>query len=249
LRDLDDDSECGGALCVTILAGHGLYMMIGIGTLAIRLSTISMRRRFLLLAAGLGTLAAPGFAVADGIPDAAVPIRGFCDALVTIMKAGRTTPFPQRFSKLAPAADSALDLPYILQEAVGPRFTSAAPQQRSELQPAFRSYTIATYVANFDDYSGDRFEVSPELREAANGDQIVRTRFVPPSGGARVIDYVMRQTDGSWKAGDVLLDGTISRVAVLRSEFRHILDEGGFEALVTNLRKKVVDLSGGTITG
>jgi phospholipid transport system substrate-binding protein len=59
----------------------------------------------------------------------------------------------------------------------------------------------------------------------------------------------MRQTDGSWKAGDVLLDGTISRVAILRSEFRHILAAGGFEALLTNLRKKVADLSGGTITG
>lgn len=223
--------------------------MIEIETSTRPLSAISIRRRFLLLTAGLGTLTASGFAVADGIPDAAVPIQGFCDALLTIMKAGRTTPFPQRFSKLAPAADSALDLPYILQEAVGPRLTSATPEQRSDLQPAFRSYTIAIYVANFDDYSGDRFEVSPELREAANGDQIVHTRFLPPSGDARVIDYVMRQTDGSWKAGDVLLDGTISRVAVLRSEFRHILAEGGFEALLSNLRKKVVDLSDGTITG
>jgi phospholipid transport system substrate-binding protein len=77
----------------------------------------------------------------------------------------------------------------------------------------------------------------------------VHTRFVPPSGDARVIDYVMRQADGRWKAGDVLLDGTISRVAVLRSEFRHILAEGGLEALLTNLRKKVADLSSGTITG
>jgi phospholipid transport system substrate-binding protein len=164
------------------------------------------------------------------------------------MKAGRTTPFPQRFATLAPTVDRALDLPYILREAVGPRWASATPEQQSELQPALRSYTIATYVVNFDAYSGDRFEVSPELREAANGDQIVHTRFVPSSGDARVIDYVMRQTDGGWKAGDVLLDGTISRVAVLRSEFRHILAEGGFEALLTNLWKKVADLSGGTIT-
>jgi phospholipid transport system substrate-binding protein len=236
-------------LCATVLVRRGLYAMLEIETSTRPLSAISIRRRFLLLTAGLGILAAPGFAVADGIPDAAVPIQGLCDALLTIMKAGRTTPFPQRFATLAPTVDRALDLPYILQEAVGPRWTSATPEQQSELEPAFRTYTIATYVANFDDYSGDRFEVSPELREAANGDQIVHTRFVPPSGDARVIDYVMRQTDGSWKAADVLLDGTISRVAVLRSEFRHILAEGGFEALLTNLRKKVADLSGGTITG
>jgi hypothetical protein len=90
------------------------------------------------------------------------------------------------FSTLAPAVDRTLDPPYILQEAVSPRWTSATPEQQSELQPTFRSYTIATYVANFDGHSGDRFELSSELREAANGDQIVHTRFVPPSGDARV---------------------------------------------------------------
>jgi phospholipid transport system substrate-binding protein len=244
----DDAFKCGGALCATILVRRGLYPMLEIGTSTRPMSAISIGRRLLLLTAGLGILAPPGFTVADGIPDAAVPIQGLCDALLTIMKAGRTTPFPQRFAMLAPAVDRALDLPYILQEAVGPRPASATPEQQSELQSAFRSYTIATYVANFDNYSGDRFEVSPELREVANGDQIVRTRFVPPSGDARVIDYVMRQTDGSWKAGDVLLDGTISRAAVLRSEFRHLLAEGGFDALLRNLGKKVADLSGGTIT-
>jgi len=236
-------------LCATVLVRRGLYAILEIETSTRPLSAISIRRRFLLLTAGLGILAAPGFTVADGIPDAPIPIRGLCEALLTIMKAGRTTPFPQRFATLAPAADRALDLPYILQETVGPRWASATPEQQSELQPALRSYAIATHVANFDDYSGDRFEVSPELREAANGDPIVHTRFVPPSGDARVIDYVMRQNDGRWKAGDVLLNGTISRVAVLRSEFRHMFAKGGFEALLTSLRKNVADLSGGTITG
>ena len=116
------------------------------------------------------------------------------------------------------------------------------------MQSAFRAYTIATYVAKFDDYSGDRFEVLAESRDAGNGDTIVQTRFVPSSGDPRVIDYVMRQTNGIWKAVDVLLDGTISRVAVLHSEFRHILAEGGLQALLTNLRHKVADLSDATIT-
>ncbi len=43
---------------------------------------------------------------------------------------------------------------------------------------------------------------------------------------------------------DVLLDGSISRVAVQRSDFRSLL-EGGPSALVDSLRRKVADLSGG----
>jgi phospholipid transport system substrate-binding protein len=210
---------------------------------------IEFRRRVVLRTAGLGVLAAPGFVAADDIPDAAIPIQALCNALLAIMKAGRATPFPQRFETLAPIVDRALNLPLILQVAVGPRWASSTPKQQSDLQSAFRSYTIATYVENFDEYSGDRFEVPPELRPVGDGDQIVHTRFISSSGDPRVIDYVMRQTDGVWKAVDVLLDGTISRVAVLRSEFRHILAEGGLQALLKELQQKVSDLSGGTITG
>jgi phospholipid transport system substrate-binding protein len=212
-------------------------------------SAFPIRRRALLGTAGLGILAPAGFAAADDISDAAVPIQGLYDALLSVMKAGRTTPFPRRFEMLAPAVDRTLDLALILRTAVGPRWVSATPEQQSALQHAFRSYTIVTYVANFDDYTGQRFEVLPESRDAGNGDQIVHTRFVPLSGDPRVIDYVVRQTEGTWKAVDVLLDGTISRVAVLRSEFRHILADGGFQALITNLQQKVSDLSDNTVTG
>jgi hypothetical protein len=43
-------------LCVTILVQRGLYAMLEIETSTRPLSTISIRRRFLLLAAGLGIL-------------------------------------------------------------------------------------------------------------------------------------------------------------------------------------------------
>jgi phospholipid transport system substrate-binding protein len=225
------------------------HTMIQIEATTRLLSAHPVRRRVVLRTAVLGVLAAPGFVAADDIPDAAIPIQALCNALLVIMKAGRATPFPQRFATLAPIVDRALNIQLILQVAVGPRWASSTPEQQSALQSAFRSYTIATYVENFDEYSGDRFEVPPELRPVGDGDQIVHTRFISSSGDPRVIDYVMRQTDGVWKAADVLLDGTISRVAVLRSEFRHILAEGGLPALLKELQQKVSDLSGGAITG
>ena len=49
------------------------------------------------------------------------------------------------------------------------------------------------------------------------------------------------------KAVDVLADGSISRVAVQRSDFRDLLRNGGVPALITALRQKVVTLSGGML--
>jgi phospholipid transport system substrate-binding protein len=46
---------------------------------------------------------------------------------------------------------------------------------------------------------------------------------------------------------DVLLDGTISRVAVQRSDFRGLLADGDASALVASLEQKIADLSGGTL--
>jgi phospholipid transport system substrate-binding protein len=55
----------------------------------------------------------------------------------------------------------------------------------------------------------------------------------------------MRQANGPWQVVDVLLDGTISRVAVQRSDFRHLLTQGGSAALVVSLQSKAAQLSGG----
>ena len=57
----------------------------------------------------------------------------------------------------------------------------------------------------------------------------------------------MRQTPAGWRVVDVLADGTISRVATQRSDFRSTLAHGGGQALVTTLQRKVSDLSGGSL--
>ena len=57
----------------------------------------------------------------------------------------------------------------------------------------------------------------------------------------------MEQTPSGWKVVDVLAAGSISRVAVQRSDFRHLLSNGGGDALLASLRRKTADLSGGTL--
>jgi len=45
----------------------------------------------------------------------------------------------------------------------------------------------------------------------------------------------------------VLMDGSISRVAVQRSDFRGLLGQGGAADLIASLQRKVSDLSGGAL--
>ena len=66
------------------------------------------------------------------------------------MRAGRSTPFPQRFDALAPSVDRAFDLETILKVSVGLRWDQLGPTMQAKLLKAFRRFTVATYVANFD---------------------------------------------------------------------------------------------------
>jgi phospholipid transport system substrate-binding protein len=178
--------------------------------------------------------------------DPAAPIEALDKALLDAMRAGRATPFPDRFKMLAPTIDAAFDLPEILRNSVGLRWQDMSTDQRSALEQVFRVFTIASYAANFDNFDGQRIEILPE-RRSIGADQVIATNLIQGEQATR-IDYVMRQTGGTWRAIDVLLNGTISRVAVQRSDFRRLLDSGNAERLIQSLRDKVAELSGGTVT-
>lgn len=179
--------------------------------------------------------------------DIAAPIAALNAGLAQIERAAPNTSFAQRYQMLAPIVDRAFNLPFVLQEVVGPRWPSIPADQQQRLLAAFRAFTIATYVSSFDSNSGDRFQLLPATHPYGP-DIAVETRIVPRTGDPTEIDYVMRQGPAGWQAINVLLDGTISRVAVQRSDFRSLLDSGnGAEALIDSLTRKVENLSNGTV--
>ncbi len=210
------------------------------------------RRRVVVLGTGAAVaLASPlagpaGRAWADPSPEIIAPIQALYDSLLMAMKAGPKTPFGQRFDILAPAVDRALDMPTILQVSVGQAWAELPADQRDALQDAFRRYTISSYVSSFNNYTGQRFAIAPAPRSVGTGQEIVQTQIIPPSGGSHQLDYVMRQDGADWKAVDVLAEGTISRVATQRSDFRALLARGGGPALLASLQKKAADLAGTT---
>ena len=203
----------------------------------------SHRRAFLALA-----FCSVFVGVARAQDDSAIskPLEALYGGLEAVMKAGKATPFTQRFETLAPVVEAAFDLSTILKVSVGLRWDSMDGQTRDALLRAFQRFTVATYVASFDKYDGERFEVLPGARESGT-DRVVRTEIVPTTGDRIRLDYDMRNENGQWRAGDVLIDGSISRVAVQRSDFRSVLESGGGDALLASLQRKTSDLSGGAM--
>jgi len=174
------------------------------------------------------------------------PVEQLHAGLIEIMKAGKTAPFRQRYDRIAPVIGRTFDLEVMVRQVVGPRWTALPPDQQAALGDAFRRYTIASYVSNFDGYSGERFEVLPGVAAAGN-DRVVKTQIITASGQVHVLAYVMRQTGGGWRVVDVLAEGSVSHVATQRSEIRSVLSDSGGPGLLVSLRRKTSELSGGIL--
>lgn len=210
------------------------------------MSVTSLDRRALLRLALSTAGLVLGWNRAGIASDVTGPIERLHAGLIAIMQAGKAASFRQRYDMIAPVVVRTFDLDKILRQAIGPRWTSLPSDQQTALADAFRQFTIASYVANFGSYSGERFEIEPAVK-VVGGDRVVETRIASAAGEVHALDYLMRQESGGWKAVDVLAEGSISRVAAQRSEMRSVLADRGGPGLLVSLRQKTAELSGGIL--
>jgi len=192
----------------------------------------------LFLAAGM--IAERAVANAEGPQDS---VRSFYAVLLTTMKTGPTLGQSGRYARLAPVVDRVFDVPSMTRLAIGSSWATVPPAQQQQLTEAFRHYIAATYADRFDSYSGEQLQVTGE--QPYNADVIVQTKIVKSNGEPTTLNYLMRQNQGSWHISDVYLDGSISQLAVQRSEFNSILRRDGVDGLVMALNRKVDLLSHG----
>jgi phospholipid transport system substrate-binding protein len=198
----------------------------------------SPRRRLLLAGAALfGALSAGARAEGAADDPAVKPVRAFYDALLAVMKQAKELGLHGRYERLTNPIRAAFDLPAMTRIAVGPDWNTIPPEQQSALVDSFSRLTIATYANRFDGYSGERFEVDPASEVRTTG-RVVHTKLFQSNGEPITLNYLLRDSGGTWKIVDVYLTGTISELATRRAEFAGILKSGGASALVESLRKR-----------
>jgi phospholipid transport system substrate-binding protein len=197
------------------------------------MNTRLSRRLFLGLTAGALALAGrPAFADMD---PAAQRIQSFYDVLLDSMKQAKTLGIQGRYDKLAPAVQAAFDIPGVAKLACGSAWAKIPADQQTAIATAFGRFVAARYANEFHDYSGEKFTVDPNPL-ARNADKVVRSQLVPVSDDPTSFDYLMRGSGADWRIEDVYLDGSISQLAVWRSEFSAVLSSGGPDALLAKIK-------------
>jgi len=202
----------------------------------------------LLLAAtaSTGAIAAPAAAGSTGTATTATlaasgVVNKLHGTILESMKGADEMGYQGRYDKLAPVMTETFDLDYMARKSVGRSWKNLDDAEQQLWLETFARLIIANYAGQFNDYSGEHFETlgeDPSIKKTV----LVRTKLVLPGDDDLELNYRMRSTPDGWRIIDVYMKGTVSELALRRSEYTELLKSKGFEKLVSLLNDKVAKL-------
>ena len=195
------------------------------------------------LALVLAALPAP--APADPAPAAGV-VERLHAALLDAMRRADELGYEGRRELLAPVLAASFDFAFMSRLALGSEWRKLDDVQRQRWIATFQELSLATYAARFDGFSGESF-ATDATEPAARDTALVKTRLVRAADEPVHLNYRLRQDGDGWRIIDIYLNGTVSEVALRRSEYAAVLERSGFEALVAELETKIGSYANGAM--
>lgn len=192
-----------------------------------------MFRKLLIALWLLGLAGAPAEA-ADTAP-AVAAVERLHAALLTNMKDGKALGFEGRKQKLEPIIKETFDLGAMARISTGAAWLKMPDSERADVTAAFADWTIATYAANFKEWDGEAF-VTKGARDDGKGNILVETALNLKAGEPVRFTYRMRESGGMPKVVDIFLDGSVSQMAMHRSQFAAVLSNGGVSSLLKHMQ-------------
>ena len=168
-------------------------------------------------------------------------IETFHSGLLAIMKDAKALGIQGRIDKLAPLMGETFDLEFMASKTVGRHWKKLNDDDKTRWAAIFARFTIANYAGRFTGFTGEEF-VTLGVEDAARGTRVVLTKIVIPSEDDVQLNYRVIEKNGEWKVIDVYLNGTVSELALRRSEYSSALKREGFDQLVDSIETKIADL-------
>lgn len=200
------------------------------------ISTSSKTRSRVLLALALGaSLVVPGarpVAAAEG-PSAVV--EQTTSGVIAILTNAKLSVEEKR-KQVENVVLASVDFETLSKLVIARNWSKFSEAQRAEFMTLFKNHLSMTYGRNVESYKNEKVTVTGS-RDESGGDTTVKTKILRGGPGDILVDYRMRQTAGTWKIIDVIIEG-VSLVSNFRSQFQDVVASGGPERLLSLLRDK-----------
>ena len=163
-----------------------------------------------------------------------------------VMKDAKTLGYQGRYDRLEPAIEAHFDLDFMAKFVLGPDAKDVSPADQARWRDAFERITVATYAGRFTGWGGEQFQTLGE-EPAAQDTMFVKTVIDRPDAEDVQLTYRLRKADGGWKIVDIYNKGTVSELALRRSEYSSVLKRDGFDQLLQTVDAKVADYASGKL--
>lgn len=192
-------------------------------------------------------LCGPGLVLADAETEPSPAVRvveGLHATMLETLQGAEDLGYEGRYAKLAPAIEAAFDLPFMAEKSVGSHWRKLSEEERADWVDLFERNMVASYASRLDEFRGQQFE-SLGSEPGAHDTITVRTKIVDPGNPEVPLTYRLRETEAGWRIIDIYLKGTVSELAVRRSDYAAVLRSGGFPALKKSVAEKISEFEAG----
>jgi phospholipid transport system substrate-binding protein len=155
-------------------------------------------------------------------------------------------PLAERREKLRILADRYFDFDDMARSVLGYHWRALTPAQRAQFVPVFTLFIQDAYLSKLQDYTvrkvqdeakTAKIEFTGEKFEGADYAEVSSTVGLRDQQDPLAVNYEMHRNNGLWRIYDVSVDG-ISVIANYRNQFDRVINNDGYDALVTQLKSK-----------
>lgn len=165
------------------------------------------------------------------------------DGLVEILNDPVPMVAQERSAAFTKLVESTFDINAMGAVAVGlETYRNWTDAQRADFLAAFARFMVATHASRFEGVRNPDFQIEGS-EDARAGRKIVHARYLRAEEEPVSIDYLVRSTKAGWRVLDVYLDGTVSLLALHRSEFASVLRSKGFDGFIAAMNAKADELN------
>ena len=172
--------------------------------------------------------------------DAEASVKRMNSALLESMKKAKDIGFRGRYKLLDPVIHDVFALPFMGEVSMGSYWKSLSQEQKKLYLDIYTDWTITSYAANFDGYSGEAFKTR-EGQKSSGKTVTVLSDMVRPHEDSIDFNYSLRRVQDKWSIVDIRIEG-VSQLALTRSQFVSIMKNKGFDGLISTLKEKIAVL-------
>jgi phospholipid transport system substrate-binding protein len=180
-------------------------------------------------------------------PAAAAVVEQLNATLLAVMKDATALGYQGRYDRLEPVLAKTFDFDFMARFVLGAGWQGLTPEDQQRWIAAFTKVTTATYAGRFTGWGGEEFKLLGQ--EVAPQDTVfVKTVVDRPKDEDVELTYRLRKTAAGWRVVDIYQKGTVSELALRRSEYSAVLKRDGFAKLLETVDAKAADYASGKLT-